>query len=82
MGARMRFIQGVSQRLSGVGRCNGVWVEFWGIGRACVYGALGSQGILLITLDMFFVIIQQGLGVVISLLGSKSVLPQRSLVVL
>ena len=34
------FIREVSQRLSGVGRCKGVWVEFWGIGRASLYRAL------------------------------------------
>ena len=43
MGARMRFIREVWQRMSGMGRENGVWVEFWGIGRASVYSGEGEQ---------------------------------------
>ena len=39
----VRFlIRRVSQRMSELGRENGVWVKFWGIGKASVYLALGS----------------------------------------
>ena len=35
------LIPEVTQRMSVRGRENGAWVEFWGIGRASVYRALG-----------------------------------------